>query len=121
MPSGASMPELDAGQVHYEWNNAIAPRLEIEPGDTVAVWGGGPVGQFAIKSAYMLGAERVIAIDRIAERLKLAEEKGGAETIDYERLEQPAVMRKGRSAPAHGAAPAFDASEIPAFLRKQAD
>jgi len=35
MPSGASMPELDAGQVHYEWNNAIAPRLEIEPGDTV--------------------------------------------------------------------------------------
>ena len=36
MPSGASMHELDAGQVHYEWNNAIAPRLEIEPGDTVA-------------------------------------------------------------------------------------
>jgi len=35
MPSAASMPELDAGQVHYEWNNAIAPRLEIEPGDTV--------------------------------------------------------------------------------------
>ena len=35
MPSGASMPELDAGQVHYEWNNALAPRLEIEPGDTV--------------------------------------------------------------------------------------
>ena len=43
------------------------------------------------------------------------------ETMDYERLDQPAVMRKGRSAPAHGAAPAFDASEIPAFLRKQAD
>jgi cell division protein FtsZ len=43
------------------------------------------------------------------------------ETIDYERLDQPAVMRKGRAAPAHGAAPAFDASEIPAFLRKQAD
>ena len=35
MPLAASMPELDAGQVHYEWNNAIAPRLEIEPGDTV--------------------------------------------------------------------------------------
>jgi len=61
-----------------------AENCSIEPGDTVAVWGCGPVGQFAIKSAYMLGAERVIAIDRIAERLKLAEEKGGAETIDYE-------------------------------------
>jgi acetamidase/formamidase len=35
MPSGPSMHELDAGQVHYEWNNAIAPRLHIEPGDTV--------------------------------------------------------------------------------------
>jgi hypothetical protein len=43
------------------------------------------------------------------------------ETIDYDRLDQPAVMRKGRSAPSQGAAPAFDASEIPAFLRKQAD
>ncbi|MGZ9243512.1 MAG: zinc-dependent alcohol dehydrogenase [Candidatus Binatia bacterium] len=61
-----------------------AENCGIEPGDTVAVWGCGPVGQFAIKSAYMLGAERVIAIDRIAERLKLAEEQGGAETINYE-------------------------------------
>jgi cell division protein FtsZ len=43
------------------------------------------------------------------------------EHIDYERLDQPAVMRKGRSAPASSAAPSFDASEIPAFLRKQAD
>jgi cell division protein FtsZ len=43
------------------------------------------------------------------------------ETIDYERLDQPAVMRKGRGSPAGGAAPAFDANEIPAFLRKQAD
>jgi len=43
------------------------------------------------------------------------------ETIDYDRLDQPAVMRKGRTAPAAGSAAAFDASEIPAFLRKQAD
>jgi len=43
------------------------------------------------------------------------------ETIDYERLDQPAVMRKGRSAPSAGAAQSFDPSEIPAFLRKQAD
>jgi len=61
-----------------------AENCDIEPGDTVAVWGCGPVGQFAIKSAYMLGAERVIAIDRIRERLNLAREKGGAEIINYE-------------------------------------
>jgi threonine dehydrogenase-like Zn-dependent dehydrogenase len=56
----------------------------IQPGDTVAVWGCGPVGQFAIKSAYMLGAERVIAIDRFPYRMRIARERGGAETINYE-------------------------------------
>lgn len=56
----------------------------IKPGDTVAVWGCGPVGQFAIKSAYMLGAERVIAIDRFPYRLRMASEKAGAEPINYE-------------------------------------
>ncbi|MDQ6860082.1 MAG: glutathione-dependent formaldehyde dehydrogenase [Verrucomicrobiota bacterium] len=61
-----------------------AEQCDIEPGDTVAVWGCGPVGQFAIKSAYLLGAERVIAIDRFPERLRLASEKGGAVTINYE-------------------------------------
>src|SRR5829696_1872734 len=55
----------------------------IKPGDTIAVWGCGPVGQFAIASAYLLGAERVIAIDRFDYRLKMAREKAGAETIDY--------------------------------------
>jgi threonine dehydrogenase-like Zn-dependent dehydrogenase len=61
-----------------------AENANIEPGDTVAVWGAGPVGQFAIKSAYMLGAERVIAIDRFPERLRLAETEGKAHTINYE-------------------------------------
>jgi threonine dehydrogenase-like Zn-dependent dehydrogenase len=56
----------------------------IQPGDIVAVWGCGPVGQFAIKSAYLLGAERVIAIDRFEYRLRMARERGGAETINYE-------------------------------------
>jgi threonine dehydrogenase-like Zn-dependent dehydrogenase len=56
----------------------------IQPGDVVAVWGCGPVGQFAIKSAYLLGAERVIAIDRFDYRLRMAREQGKAETIDYE-------------------------------------
>jgi len=61
-----------------------AEYCDIQPGDTVAVWGCGPVGQFAIKSAYLLGAERVIAIDRIDERLRMAERDGKADTIDYE-------------------------------------
>ncbi|AEH84346.1 zinc-dependent alcohol dehydrogenase [Sinorhizobium meliloti] len=54
----------------------------IEPGQTIAVWGCGPVGQMAIRSAFLLGAERVIAIDTIAERLRLAE-SAGAMTLDY--------------------------------------
>ncbi len=70
----------------------------IEPGDTVAVWGCGPVGQFCIRSAFMLGAGRVVGIDRVPERLALAR-AAGAETIDfddeevYERLNE---MTKGR-------------------------
>ena len=60
-----------------------AENCDIQPGDIVAIWGCGPVGQFAIRSAYMMGAERVIAIDRIPERLQLAE-AGGAETINFE-------------------------------------
>jgi threonine dehydrogenase-like Zn-dependent dehydrogenase len=59
----------------------------IQPGDVVAVWGCGPVGQFAIKSAYMLGAERVIAIDRFDYRLKVARDAGGAETLNYEHVD----------------------------------
>lgn len=60
-----------------------AENCNIQRGDTVAVWGCGPVGQFAIKSAYLLGAERVIAIDDNAERLRLAAEEGKAETINF--------------------------------------
>jgi threonine dehydrogenase-like Zn-dependent dehydrogenase len=62
-----------------------AELCDIAPGDTIAVWGAGPVGQLAIASAYLLGAERVIAIDRFPYRLDMARDKGGAETIDYER------------------------------------
>jgi threonine dehydrogenase-like Zn-dependent dehydrogenase len=61
-----------------------AENAEIEPGDTVAVWGCGPVAQFAIKSAWMLGAGRVIAIDNVPERLNLAESQGKAETINFD-------------------------------------
>jgi len=60
-----------------------AENCDIKPGDTVAVYGCGPVGQFAIQSAYLLGAERVIAIDRVPERLAMARDKSKAEIIDY--------------------------------------
>ena len=60
-----------------------AENAEIEPGDTVAVWGCGPVGQFCVQCAWMLGAGRVIAIDRVPERLRMAREQGKAETIDF--------------------------------------
>ncbi|AHG91326.1 Alcohol dehydrogenase GroES domain protein [Gemmatirosa kalamazoonensis] len=62
-----------------------AEQCGIRPGDTVAVWGCGPVGQFAIVSAYLLGAGRVIAIDRFAERLDMAREVGNADVVDYAR------------------------------------
>ena len=58
-----------------------AEHCDIQPGQTVAVWGCGPVGQMAIRSARMLGAKRVIAIDRVPERKAMAE-AGGAEVID---------------------------------------
>jgi threonine dehydrogenase-like Zn-dependent dehydrogenase len=64
-----------------------AENCTIQSGDVVAVWGCGPVGLFAIKSAFMLGAERVIAIDRFPERLLLAESVGKAEVINYEDLD----------------------------------
>src|SRR6478672_10005194 len=60
-----------------------AENAEIEQGDTVAVWGCGPVGQFAMKSARWFGAEKLIAIDDVAERLELARRECGAETINF--------------------------------------
>jgi threonine dehydrogenase-like Zn-dependent dehydrogenase len=64
-----------------------AENCTLQSGDVVAVWGCGPVGQFAIRSAYMLGAERVIAIDRFPERLRLAETVGKADVLNYEDLD----------------------------------
>lgn len=74
----------------------------IQGGETIAIWGCGPVGQFAIKSAFLLGAERVIAIDNVPERLQLAR-ASGAETLDfmkddiYDRIME---LTKGRGADA---------------------
>ena len=76
-----------------------AENCDIEPGDTVAVWGAGPVGQFTMQSAWLMGAGRVIAIDRVPERLEMARTKSRAEVIDirnesvYDRLME---MTNGR-------------------------
>jgi threonine dehydrogenase-like Zn-dependent dehydrogenase len=64
-----------------------AEMCDIKRGDVIAVWGCGPVGLFAIASAFMLGAERVIAIDRFPYRLRMAREKTGAETLNYEKVD----------------------------------
>ena len=78
----ARRPDRRAGAVpvrHLPDRATWRPRTaDIQPGDTVAVWGCGPVGQFAIRSAFLLGAERVIAIDRVPERLQMAREQGKA-------------------------------------------
>lgn len=60
-----------------------AANCDIQPTDTVAVWGCGPVGQFAIQSAWLMGAKRVIAIDDFEGRLQMARDIGKAETINF--------------------------------------
>lgn len=98
VPSGLSDEQVLFLSDIFPTGYMAAEFCDIRPGDTIAVWGCGPVGQFAIRSARMLGAERVVAIDRVPERLALARD-AGAETIDfmqedvYDRLQQ---MTKGR-------------------------
>ena len=70
-----------------------AENCNIHPGDVIAIWGAGPVGQLAIKCAYLLGAERVIAIDRFDYRLRMAREQGGAETLNYEEVDVLAALK----------------------------
>ena len=113
-----------------------AEMANIQPGDVIAVWGAGPVGQFAVASAKMLGAERVIVIDRFDYRLQMALEKAGAdEVIDYE--EQPDVVedlkeRTGGRGPdacidavgmeahhAHGAVYAYDRAKQAARMETE--
>ena len=90
LPDEQLLPISDAFPTGYMG----ADLCDIQPGDTVAVWGCGPVGLFTIRSAYLLGAERVIAIDRVPERLQLAREKGGAETINYEEVDAGEALKE---------------------------
>ncbi len=71
-----------------------AENCNIQDGDVVAVWGCGPVGQFAIQSAWLLGAERVIAIDRFPERLAMASDWSRAETLNYEAVNVADALRE---------------------------
>ncbi len=70
-----------------------AENAQIRPGDTVAIWGAGPVGIFAVASAFMFGAARVISIDRFPERLALAAQ-AGAETLDYSKFDVLSSLRE---------------------------
>jgi threonine dehydrogenase-like Zn-dependent dehydrogenase len=71
-----------------------AEMCDIKGGETIAVWGCGPVGQFAMASALLLGAERVIGIDRFEYRLQMARDKVGAETLNYEHVDVHAALRE---------------------------
>ena len=110
-----------------------AENCGIEPGDVIAIWGCGPVGQFAIKSAYLLGAERVIAIDRVPERLKMAQDEGKAEVINYEEVNVVEALREmtGGRGPdacidavgmeAHGVTPDAAYDKVKQSLRLETD
>ncbi|MFF5171818.1 zinc-dependent alcohol dehydrogenase [Micromonospora sp. NPDC000089] len=67
---------------------------EVRPGDVVAVWGAGAVGQLTAQAAALLGADRVIVIDRHEERLRMTERHTGAETLNFERTDVPAELRE---------------------------
>ena len=119
----------DAGPTGYMG----ADFCNINPGDTVAVWGCGGVGLMAQRSAYLLGAERVIAIDRLPERLKMASENAGAETLDYTQdnvLEALKEMTGGRGPDAcidavgmeaHGTGVGYAYDRVKQALRMETD
>src|SRR3954449_6645213 len=71
-----------------------AEMCDIKPGDIVAVWGAGPVGQFAMASANLLGAEKVIAIDRFDYRLQMAAQENGAITVNYEEVDVNQTLKE---------------------------
>jgi threonine dehydrogenase-like Zn-dependent dehydrogenase len=105
----------------------------IHPGDVVAVWGCGGVGLMAIQSAYLMGAERVIAIDRLPERLQMARDQAGAETLDYTQVNVIEALKEltGGRGPdscidavgmeAHGTGPGYAYDRIKQALRLETD
>jgi threonine dehydrogenase-like Zn-dependent dehydrogenase len=111
-----------------------AELCDIRPGDVIAVWGAGPVGQFAAASAFMLGAERVIVIDRFEYRLRVARENTGAETLNYVDVDKvPEALKEltGGSGPdacidcvgleAHHHGPAYAYDRVKQALRQETE
>jgi threonine dehydrogenase-like Zn-dependent dehydrogenase len=111
-----------------------AEMCDIQPGDVVAVWGAGPVGQLAIASARLLGAERIIAIDRVPARLKLASERAGAtDTLNYEEVDLQEALQEltaGRGpdscidavgTESHGPAPVYAYDRVKQALMLESD
>jgi threonine dehydrogenase-like Zn-dependent dehydrogenase len=106
---------------------------EVKPGDVVAVWGSGGVGQMAAQSAQALGASRVVVIDRYSYRLEMAERELGVETLDYERTDVDAELkeRTGGRGPdvcieavgleAHAAGPQYRMEQLKQQLRIETD
>ena len=98
------------------WQGAV--QCDIQPTDTVAIWGCGPVGQMTIRSAVLLGAKQVIAIDRLPERLSMAK-AGGAITINFE---EESVGRKAQRAdPGKGPEKCIDAVGLEAHATGSLD
>ncbi len=110
-----------------------AEACDIKPGAVVAVWGCGPVGQFAIQSAFLLGAERVIAIDHYPERLDMARELSRAETLNFDEVDVVDALRQmtGGRGPdacidavgmeAHGAGAAYAYDRVKQAMRLESD
>jgi threonine dehydrogenase-like Zn-dependent dehydrogenase len=106
---------------------------QVKPGDVVAVWGAGAVGQMAARAAVLLGAERVIVIDRLDNRLQMVEKFVGAETLNYERCNVSVELRErsGGRGPdvcieavgmeAHSPGPQFAYDQLKQQLRLQTD
>lgn len=105
----------------------------VKPGDVVAVWGAGAVGQMAARAAMLLGAERVIVIDRFDYRLEMTERHIGAETLNYERTDIDAELRErtGGRGPdvcieavgmeAHGTGPQYLYDQVKHWVRVETD
>jgi threonine dehydrogenase-like Zn-dependent dehydrogenase len=110
-----------------------AEACDIKPGSVVAVWGCGPVGQFAMQSAYLLGAERVIGIDHYLERLEMARDISNAETINFDEVDVIDALNQitGGRGPdacidavgmeAHGAGPMYAYDRIKQAMRLESD
>ena len=105
----------------------------VQQGDVVAVWGAGGVGQMAARAAMLMGAERVVVVDRLENRLEQVRTHIGAETLDYERVDVPAELREltGGRGPdvcieavgmeAHGSGPSHIYDQVKQQMRLQTD